>query len=47
MYTNTREGTGKKKRCSVEALTRMSTAQQAFKIDVLELQLMFLSKTSS
>lgn len=32
MYANAREGTGKKKR--VEAFTRMSTAQQAFKIEV-------------
>lgn len=34
MYANAREGTGKKKRCCVEAFTRMSTAQQAFKIEV-------------
>lgn len=34
MYANAREGTGKKKRCLVEAFTRMSTAQQAFKIEV-------------
>lgn len=34
MDTNAREGTSKKKRCCVEAFTRMSTAQQAFKIDV-------------
>lgn len=34
MYANAREGTGKKKRCRVEAFTRMSTAQQAFKIEV-------------
>lgn len=34
MYANAREGASKKKRCRVEAFTRMSTAQQAFKIEV-------------